>query len=67
MTEGFGIVFFVFWVIMMLGSIAAGVFFLIITCKVMKALQLMASSMQQIAITFEAKTEEKAGIINNIE
>jgi len=56
MAQGFSIIALVFWVIFILGSIAAGVFFIIAAWKAMRAHESIAGSMKEIAEALQAQT-----------
>lgn len=58
MAQGFGIVMFIFWLIMVLGGMAAGVFFIVAAWKAMRAHESIAVSMQVIADALQAQANE---------
>ncbi len=64
-AQGFGMVFFAFWVIIMLGSIAAGVFFILAAWKAMRAHESIAESMRVIAGTLQDQNRTAVSTTEN--
>ncbi|MEA4925289.1 MAG: hypothetical protein VB084_08270 [Syntrophomonadaceae bacterium] len=57
-SMGVGIGFFLLWLIMMVGGIAAGVLLIVAIWKSMKAFESLARSMQDISLTLQAQSKK---------